>query len=48
MDFIQRDKVSLVVIDMQEKLINAIPEERRETTIRNSKILIEKIGRAHV
>ena len=41
MDFIQRDKVSLVVIDMQEKLINAIPEERRETTIRNSKILIE-------
>ena len=41
MDFIQRDKISLVVIDIQEKLINAIPEERRETTIRNSKILIE-------
>ncbi|MGH7799499.1 MAG: hydrolase [Thermodesulfobacteriota bacterium] len=41
MDFIQRDKISLVVIDMQEKLINAITEERRETTIRNSKILIE-------
>lgn len=41
MDFIQRDSISLVVIDMQEKLINAIPEERRETTIRNSNILIE-------
>src|SRR3989337_2158983 len=41
MDFIQRDKISLVVIDIQEKLINAIPEERREPTIRNSKILIE-------
>jgi nicotinamidase-related amidase len=41
MNFIQRGNVSLIVIDMQEKLINAIPEEKRETTIRNSKILIE-------
>lgn len=41
MDFIQRDKISLIVVDMQEKLINAIPEERREVVTRNSKILIE-------
>ena len=41
MDFIQRDKISLVVVDMQEKLMNAIPEERRETVTINSKILIE-------
>ncbi len=41
MDFIQRDSISLAVIDMQEKLINAIPQEIRESTIRNSNILIE-------
>lgn len=41
MDFIQKDKISLVVVDMQEKLMNAIPEERREVVMRNSKILIE-------
>ncbi|HEY7535768.1 MAG TPA: hydrolase [Thermodesulfobacteriota bacterium] len=41
MDFIQRDSVSLIVIDMQEKLINAIPEEKRDITIKNSNILIE-------
>ncbi|MCI0455069.1 MAG: hydrolase [Candidatus Dadabacteria bacterium] len=41
MDFIKRDSISLLIIDMQEKLINAIPLDSRESTIRNSNILIE-------
>ncbi|MGB7291859.1 MAG: hydrolase [Thermodesulfobacteriota bacterium] len=41
MDFVQRENVSLVVIDMQERLMNAIPEEKRESTIKNAALLIE-------
>jgi nicotinamidase-related amidase len=41
MEFIKRQNLSLVVIDMQERLINAIPEEKRESTIKNAKVLIE-------
>jgi nicotinamidase-related amidase len=41
MDFIQKDKTSLVVIDMQERLINAIPEKTRESITKNAGILIE-------
>lgn len=41
MDFVERENVSLVVIDMQERLMGAIPEEKRESTIKNAAILIE-------
>lgn len=41
MDFIQRDKTALVVIDMQEKLMNAIPEEIRELITKNTGIIIQ-------
>ncbi len=41
MDFIQRENVSLVVIDMQERLMGAIPEEKRTLTIKNAAVLIE-------
>ncbi|MCH8029712.1 MAG: hydrolase [Candidatus Dadabacteria bacterium] len=41
MEFINRDKTSLVVVDMQEKLIPAIPKGPRAKVIKNSQILIE-------
>lgn len=41
MDFIQRENVSLVVIDMQERLMNAIPQRNRESIIKNAELLIE-------
>lgn len=41
MDFIQRDRTSLVVIDMQERLMNAMPELIRESVTKNAGILIE-------
>ncbi len=41
MEFIEKDKTSLVVIDMQERLMNAIPEDKRESTTKNALILIE-------
>jgi nicotinamidase-related amidase len=41
MDFVQRENVSLVVIDMQERLMNAIPEGKRESAIKNAAVLIE-------
>ncbi len=41
MDFIQRENVSLVVIDMQERLMGAIPDEYRKSTIKNAAVLIE-------
>jgi nicotinamidase-related amidase len=41
MDFVQRENVSLVVIDMQERLMSAIPEEKRESTMKNAAVLIE-------
>jgi nicotinamidase-related amidase len=41
MDFVKRENLSLVVIDMQERLMNAIPEQKRESTIKNASLLIE-------
>lgn len=41
MEFIQRDNTSLVVIDMQERLLSAIPEDRRENTTKNAVVLIQ-------
>jgi nicotinamidase-related amidase len=41
MDFIRRENLSLVVIDMQERLMSAIPEEKRESTIKNAAVLIQ-------
>jgi nicotinamidase-related amidase len=41
MDFIQKDKTALLVIDMQEKLMKAIPEEIQELITKNAGILIE-------
>ncbi|MBI2485794.1 MAG: hydrolase [Deltaproteobacteria bacterium] len=41
MDFIQKDKTSLVVIDMQERLMNALPEEPKQSVTKNAGTLIE-------
>ena len=41
MDFIQRDKTSLVVIDMQERLMSVIPELSRQSVTKNAGILVE-------
>lgn len=41
MDFVRRENLSLVVIDMQERLMNAIPERKRESIIKSAAVLIE-------
>ena len=41
MDFIKRENTSLVVIDMQDRLMGAIPEETRDVTIDNAITMIE-------
>jgi nicotinamidase-related amidase len=41
MDFVRRENLSLVVIDMQERLMNAIPEPKRESIIKSAVVLIE-------
>lgn len=41
MDFVRRENLSLILIDMQERLMNAIPERKRESTIKNAEVLIE-------
>lgn len=41
MEFINRDNASLVIVDMQERLLNAIPEDRRANTTKNAVILIQ-------
>jgi nicotinamidase-related amidase len=41
MDFVARGNSSLVVVDLQERIVNAIPEERRSGVLKNSRILIE-------
>jgi len=41
MDFLQRDRTVLAVVDVQERLLPAIPEERRATTLRNVLILVQ-------
>jgi len=40
MDFVKRDSTSLVVIDMQERLMGAMPEESRGAITDKSSILI--------
>ena len=41
MDFLRRDRAVLAVVDVQERLLPAIPEERRVTTLKNVLILIQ-------
>lgn len=41
MNFPNKSQALLVVIDTQEKLMNAIPSEEREPLIKNAEILIE-------
>lgn len=41
MTFIQRQETVLVIIDMQERLLPAIPEDRRASVVRNALIAIE-------
>jgi nicotinamidase-related amidase len=41
MDFVRRENLSLVVIDMQERLMNAIPERKRKSIIKSAAVLIE-------
>ena len=41
MDFIKKESTSLVVIDMQDRLMNAIPQENRDSTIDNAVTMIE-------
>jgi len=41
MDFISRDRAVLAVIDVQERLLGAIPEDRRATLVRNVLIAID-------
>lgn len=39
MNFPNKSQALLVVIDMQEKLMNAIPSEEREPLIKNAALL---------
>lgn len=48
MEFIKKENTSLVVIDMQERLMNAIPEESREATIDNAVTMIEAAKTLHI
>ena len=41
MDFIKKESTSLVVIDMQDRLMNAIPQENRDSTTDNAVTMIE-------
>lgn len=41
MDFVKKDDTSVVVIDVQERLIGAMPENITETNLKNMKILLE-------
>ena len=41
MDFIKRDDTSFVVVDVQERLMGAMPEDITETNLKNMKILLE-------
>lgn len=41
MDFIKKDDTSFVVVDVQERLMGAMPEDITETNLKNMKILLE-------
>ena len=41
MDFINRETTSFVVVDVQERLMGAMPEDITETNLKNMKILLE-------
>lgn len=41
MDFINRDDTSFVVVDVQERLMGAMPEVITETNLKNMRILLE-------
>ncbi len=41
MDFISKDKTSFVVVDVQERLMGAMPEDVARTNVKNIKILLE-------
>ena len=44
MDFLRRENTVLAVVDMQERLLPAIPEARRTSVIRNAAIAIDAAG----
>jgi len=41
MEFIKKEDTSFVVVDVQERLMGAMPEEISETNLKNMKILLE-------
>ena len=41
MEFIKKDDTSFVVVDVQERLMGAMPEDITETNLKNMKILLE-------
>ncbi|MFI5323564.1 MAG: hydrolase, partial [Thermodesulfobacteriota bacterium] len=44
MDFLKKEDTSLVVVDMQEKLMSAMPEIEGRFAVKNVKILLEAAG----
>ena len=44
MDFLKKEDATLVVVDMQEKLMSAMPETERGIAVKNVKILLEAAG----
>jgi nicotinamidase-related amidase len=44
MDFLKREDTSIVVVDMQEKLMSAMPETEGGFAVKNVKILLEAAG----
>jgi nicotinamidase-related amidase len=44
MDFLKKEDTMLVVVDMQEKLMSAMPETEGRLAVRNVKILLEAAG----
>ncbi|MGH7891949.1 MAG: hydrolase [Thermodesulfobacteriota bacterium] len=41
MDFLKKEDTSIVVVDMQEKLMSAMPDVESELAVKNVKILLE-------
>ncbi|MEW6144189.1 MAG: hydrolase [Thermodesulfobacteriota bacterium] len=44
MDFLKKEDTTLVVVDMQEKLMSAMPETESRLAVKNVKILLEAAG----
>lgn len=44
MDFLKREDTTLVVVDMQERLMSAMPEIESRLAVKNVKILLEAAG----